>query len=193
MPFQKDKILQFNQYMKSDKIRYITGADLESPIKKIDGCKNNPEKSSTTKIGELIGCRCLTSAIWDFGNKHTFCLEEDCMKKFCASLREHATNKINFKKKKTATVNQKRAKIPLECNSMLHLWKIFSKMFANNKNYRKIKDHCHITGKYRGEEHSIGKLRFNVPREIPVVFHNGSNYGCRFIIKELANVCKRQF
>ena len=34
MPTQKDNILQFNQYMKSDKMAYIIYADLESLIKK---------------------------------------------------------------------------------------------------------------------------------------------------------------
>ena len=33
-------------------------------------------------------------------NKHTLCHGEDCMKKFCSSLREHATNIHNFQKKK---------------------------------------------------------------------------------------------
>ena len=35
---------------------YIIYADIESSIKRIDGCANNPEKSSTTKIGECILC-----------------------------------------------------------------------------------------------------------------------------------------
>ena len=34
----------------------IIYADAEYLIKKIDGCANNPEKSSTTKIGEHIPC-----------------------------------------------------------------------------------------------------------------------------------------
>ena len=32
-----------------------------------------------------------------------------------------------------------------------------------------------------------------MPNEIPVVFHNGSNYGYHFIIKGLANEFERQF
>ena len=56
MPSEKYNILEFNQYMKSDKIPYIIYADIESLIRKIDGCANNPEKSSTTKIGEHIPC-----------------------------------------------------------------------------------------------------------------------------------------
>ena len=57
MPTEKHNILKFNQYMKSDKMLYIIYADIESLIKKIDGCANNPEKSSTTKIVEHITCR----------------------------------------------------------------------------------------------------------------------------------------
>ena len=48
-------------------------------------------------------------------------------------------------------------------------------------------------GKYGGAAHSIRNLRFTVPNEIPVVFHNGSNYDYRFIIKELANEFEGQF
>ena len=40
-----------------------------------------------------------------------------------------------------------------------------------------------ITGKCRGAVHSICNLKLNVPNEIPVVFHRGSNYDCYFIIK----------
>ena len=36
MPSEKDNVLEFNQYMKSDKMPYISYADNESLIKKID-------------------------------------------------------------------------------------------------------------------------------------------------------------
>ena len=35
MPLEKDKVLEFNQYMKSDKMSYIIYTDMESLIKKI--------------------------------------------------------------------------------------------------------------------------------------------------------------
>ena len=54
-------------------------------------------------------------------------------------------------------------------------------------NYRKFIDHCHYTGQYRNAAHSICNLKFNLPNEIPVVFHNSSNYDYHFIIKELAH------
>ena len=55
MQSEKDNILEFNQYVKSDKTPYIIYVDVESLIKKLDGCAN-PENSSTTKIGEHISC-----------------------------------------------------------------------------------------------------------------------------------------
>ena len=51
---------------------------------------------------------------------------------------------------------------------------------------KKVRDHCHYTGKYRGAAHSICNLRYKVVKEIPVVFHNGSANDYHFIIKYLA-------
>ena len=50
------------------------------------------------------------STIWVFDhieNKHSLYYGEDCMKKFCCSLKEHATNKIGFEKKKMLLFTKK--------------------------------------------------------------------------------------
>ena len=71
---------------------------------------------------------------------------------------------------------------------------ICKKEFDNNdKKQQKVRDHCHYTGKYRGAAHNICNLRYKVPKEIPVVFHNGSTYHYHFIIKELAKEFKDNF
>ena len=73
---------------------------------------------------------------------------------------------------------------------------ICKKSFSTNdsdKEYFKVKDHCHYTGKYRGAAHNICNLRYKTPKEIPVVFHNGSTYDYHFTIKELAKESKGQF
>ena len=49
MPSEKDKIVEFKHYMKFDKMPYIIYGDIESLIKKIGGCENNPEKSQQQK------------------------------------------------------------------------------------------------------------------------------------------------
>ena len=67
------------------------------------------------------------------------------------------------------------------------------KKLSKSINYRKVRDHCHYTKKYISVEHSISNLKFNVPNEIVVVFHNGSNYDCHFIMQELANESEENF
>ena len=62
-----------------------------------------------------------------------------------------------------------------------------------DKKYRKVRDHCHYTGEYRGTVHTICNLKYSVPKKIPIVFRNGSNYDYNFIIKELAEEFKKQF
>ena len=54
MPSEDTKILEFNQYQKSDKAPFIIHAYLECIIEKTDGYKNNPENSFTTKVSEHI-------------------------------------------------------------------------------------------------------------------------------------------
>ena len=76
---------------------------------------------------------------------------------------------------------------------MLYLWKKNLKKSLKTKNYRKVRDNCHDTCKYRGAAHSICNLKFNAPNEILVVFHDGSNYYYHFNIKELANRFEGQF
>ena len=74
---------------------------------------------------------------------------------------------------------------------------ICQKRFCYNKKqekmyklYRKVRDHCHFTGKFKGAAHSICNLRYKIPHKIPVKFHNGSSYDFHVIIKELAEEFK---
>ena len=58
------------------------------------------------------------------------------------------------------------------------------------KLYKKVRDHCHFTWKFRVAAQSICNLRYKVPHEIPVKLHNVSKYDYHFIIKELAKEFK---
>ena len=162
---------------------HIIYADIESLIRKIDGCANNPKHCSTAKIGEHIPCGYSVSTIWafdDIENKHTLYCGKDCMKKFAESLREHAKNVIDFEKKKMLPLTKEESKSHQDAKVCY----ICGKRIFKSINYQKVEAHCHCTGNYRGAAHSICNLRFNVPNEIDVVFHNGSNYDYHFIIKE---------
>ena len=55
---------------------------------------------------------------------------------------------------------------------------------------RKVRDHCHYTGKYRGAAHSKCNINYKIVKEIPVLFHNEFVYDYHFIIKYLAREFK---
>ena len=56
-------------------------------------------------------------------------------------------------------------------------------------NRKKIKDHCHYTGKFRGAAHSKCNSNYKVPKDIPIIIHNAS-YDTHFIINQLAEEFK---
>ena len=56
MPSKKDSVLEFNHYMKSNKMPYIIYTDMKSLIRNIGGPVNNTETYSTVKIGKHISC-----------------------------------------------------------------------------------------------------------------------------------------
>ena len=113
MPTEKKKMLEFNQYMKLDKMPYIIYADIESWIRKIDGFAINPEKFSTMKIGENVSCEYSMSNIWGFDrieNKHALYRRKDCMKKVCDSLKEQAKNIYIFENRKMLPLTKEELK-----------------------------------------------------------------------------------
>ena len=55
----------------------------------------------------------------------------------------------------------------------------------DDKNKRKVRDHCHYTGKFRGAAHSECNLKYKVPKEIPIIIHNAS-YDTHFMLNQLA-------
>ena len=50
----------------------------------------------------------------------------------------------------------------------------------------RVRDHCHLTGRYRGPAHSNCNLNYKDTYCIPIVFHNLSGYDAHFIIEEIA-------
>ena len=110
------------------------------------------------------------------------------MEKYCKKLREWVTKIVNYEMKKMIPLTNDENDYHEKQNKCF----IYNKRFCYDndskdfKNYRKVYDHCHCSGKYRGAAHSICNLRYKTARKISVVFHNGSKYDWHLIIKELA-------
>ena len=49
----------------------------------------------------------------------------------------------------------------------------------------RVRDHCHLSGKFRDAAHEICNLKYKVPTIFPVVFHNFSGYDSHLFIKTL--------
>ena len=54
------------------------------------------------------------------------------------------------------------------------------------KLYRKVRDYENFTGKFKWPAHGICNLRYSIPHEIPLKFHNGSSYDYHLIIKKFS-------
>ena len=193
MPAKDNNIIKYNHGEKSMKVPFIIYADLECLLEKMGPCINDSNESSTTKINKHTpsGYSIFTSYSFDESkNKLNYYRGKACMKKFCKDLKEHATRIINYEKKKIIPLT-KEEEINYNDQKVCYICK---KEFdtIDKKNY-KVRDHCHYTGKYRGAAHNICNLRYKVPKETLVVFHNGSTYDYHFIIKELVKEFEGNF
>ena len=195
MPEKDNKILKYNHGEKSMKVPFIIYADLEALLGKMNTFHNNLEKSSTTKINKHTpyGYSLFTQCSFDATkNKLDYYRGKNRTKNFCLDLREHATKIISYEKKEMIPLTKKEDKKHNKQN-VYHICKKRCSIDDINKNYHKVRDHCYYTGKYRGTAHDICNLRYKIPKEIPVVFHNGSPYDYHFIIKELAEEFEGEF
>ena len=53
--------------------------------------------------------------------------------------------------------------------------------------YKKVADHCHLTGRFRGAAHEVCNLKAKVPEFTPVFMHNLDGYDSHLFIKNMGN------
>ena len=111
------------------------------------------------------------------------------MERFCKDLRDDVVKITNYEEKEMILLTDKENK-SYEKQKAFHIWKKELSTGENDKNvfklYHKVRYHYHYTGKFSGAAQSIYNVRYKTPKEIPVVFHNGSTYDYPFIINKLA-------
>ena len=168
-------------------------------LEKIDTRQNNPEKSYADKkaMHKPSGYSRVTCCSFDKSKTEwNFYSGKDCMEIFCKDLRDQVMKIINYEKKDMIPLTNEEK----EFYEKQEVCYICEKGFGTDKNdkntfklYHKVRYHCHYAGKFRGAAHNICNLRYKIPKEIPVVFYNGSTYDYHFIIKQLTKEFKGNF
>ena len=98
------------------------------------------------------------------------------MKIYVKKLKESAMEIIYREEKKVTLLTHKENNVYNE-QEVCYICKERLCTDKNDKNYinkKKVTDHCHYTGKFRGAAHSKCNLNYKVLKEIPIIIHNAS-------------------
>jgi len=66
-----------------------------------------------------------------------------------------------------------------------HIW---GKKYTNKD--KRVRDHCHVTGKYRGSAHEACNLNFQLTDKVSVIFHNLRGYDSHLIMQQIGQIAK---
>ncbi|XP_011859586.1 PREDICTED: uncharacterized protein LOC105557037 [Vollenhovia emeryi] len=180
LPSEDDKWLTFKNYNCKERAPFVVYADLECTLEKID--KDSITSSYAYQHHEVFSVRYYVHCSYD-DSLSTYQSRRD---KDCITFVEQLKVLSQHVKEKLFT------NVPME-NLSKEQWgayrsathcHICEKPFAQGDD--RVRDHCHLTGRYRGPAHSNCNLNYKNLYCIPVVFHNLSGYDSHFIIKEIA-------
>ena len=198
MPKQAQNILKYNLGKTSLKAPFAIYLDLECLLKKEqshdNNNNNNLEESYTQKKAkhEPSGWAMFTRCSFDKKeNKLNYYRGKDCIEKLCKKLKESAMEIINREKKEMVPLTHEENNFYNE-QEICYICKEKFCMDKDDKDYinrKKVKDHCHYTGKFRGAAPSKCNLNYKVPKDISIIIHNAS-YDTHFIINQLAEEFK---
>ena len=189
------KILKFPPGEKSLKSPFAIYLDLECLLKKEQPRENNNnnnnnnyylEESYTEKKArhEPPGCAIFTRCSFDKKeNKLNYYRGKACIEKLCKKLKERSMKIVNYEEKEMIPLTYEENKSYKE-QEACHICKEKFCMYKDDENC-KVKDHCHYTEKFRGPAHNKCNLNYKVPKDIPIIIHNGI-YDTHFVINQLA-------
>ena len=179
-------ILSFENYNRSMRVPFIVYADFESFIKPIDTCGPNPENSYTkqyqkhTPSSFCYYIKCFDDEVY-YQNPVTYTAStenEDVAQIFVNMLEEDVKSIYKrFGKPKKMIFGTKERE---EFDGATECWICHGELGLD-----RVRDHCHLTGIYRGAAHNKCNLQYRRPKFIPVVFHNLSGYDSHLFIKNL--------
>ena len=179
---------------------FVIIADFECLTEKMSRCTPSDEKSYTEKYQKHTPCSFGYKGVCRYDKKYSKDLViyrgEDLIGEFLKCMQGEVQNcqeviKNHFNKPlKMSQRDESNFRKATRCH-------ICQKKYRDNDgpNEKPIRDHCHVTGKYRGSAHLKCNLKLQISAEklkIPVVFHNLRGYDSHFIIQKLAELAKEE-
>ena len=192
---ERTPCVYFKNHHKTLPVPFGIYADFECTTEKISGCQPSDNKSYTEKYQKHTACSFGYKVVCHYDQYYSgdvvIYRGEDCIQKFMKCMFEEVKNcqsiiRDNFNKPlKMTKKNEKAFKKATHCHICEKRYKLDDVP---------VRDHCHVTGKYRGSAHQTCNLKLQISAEnikIPVVFHNLKGYDSHFIINELGELIKK--
>ncbi|XP_044578974.1 uncharacterized protein LOC123261446 [Cotesia glomerata] len=179
LPSQENKILSFKNHSFKDPVPFVVYADLESVLEQET---EHIQKHTPHSIAYYLHCNYDNSL-----SKFNINRSSECIKWFVQELETISHQVSNLLRNplplpKLNNEEQRSFNQAVNCH-------ICGKSF-NSASDKKVRDHCHFTGKFRGAAHNSCNLNFQQTHIIPIVFHNLSGYDSRFILESVTTVFK---
>ena len=197
MPVAGSKIY-FKNHKKMLPAPFVIYADFEAITEKIDGCQPSDGQSYTTTYQSHKACSYGYKLVCRYDKRYSKPVEiyrgEDCIQKFIMKMLSEVKDcqrivREQFQKPLVMTEKNER---DFQNSTKCH---ICARKFNEQKpSKQKVRDHCHITGKYRGAAHSDCNLKWAISAEkleIPVIFHNLKGYDCHFIMQNIGHLVRQ--
>ena len=194
MPTKDNNILKFNNFHKQQPVPFVIYADFEAITEKIHGCQQEGKKSYTEAYQKHTDCGYGYKVVCCYDDKYTKPIQlyrgENAVYKFMENILEE----VKWCKK----VMKKHFNKPLKMsNEDEQEFKKSTRCHICDKKYNeedvRVRDHCHITGVFRGSAHQDCNLKLKMKPEeikIPVIFHNLRGYDSHFIMQKLGQIVK---
>ena len=168
------------------KINSVIYADFECILMPYSGC--DKANVTTKKLDKHVPCGYSINVVNNHNKEtiQTVYRGEGAVSTFCKQLRKTLQGILNTEVKSMKPLSKEEQKA-YDNAKYCHICK---KVWGKHKNHKKVRDHDHYTGEFRGAAHSICNLRHSTQIDAAVIFHNGSNYDFNLLIEEFAKEYK---
>jgi len=188
LPTADEAFIQFKNYRNMLKVPFIIYADFECILEKITSAKPDEENSYTEKYQHHKPSGCaykLVSVVPEYTKDIKVFNGPDCISDLLQALKTEfktVMKIIDNPKQMIITNNQEKEFLAAKnchiCNFEL--------------GEDRVRDHCHLTGLYRGPAHNNCNINFNYKNfQLPIVFHNLKGYDSHLIIQGLKHEFKK--